>query len=599
MDLCSSEINIVDLLIVGAGPIGLITAIWFAKKNYNIVLIEQYGEQKNGKKGFNERHQQIALNPNSLKFIKNLDIVVWGEINRKGCMSIERSAFGSEDWINIPIYILQNIFMKEIRKYKIKILFNTKIESVKSFDPNANCRVLMITDKTICGVLPKLIVIADGRHDDKGTAKIFFDFPSASKVHLCTCGIIGMIIRDINEEKASVCLRNYSSGEYTSDLYKDVGLMHVRLLGNMSERYIALGIADDHHLDYFRKLDKNKIRQLLVEAYNKLRDQNMGEPEITEKDFSDYSKEAVHIVLDYRKETIKLFEGSTTIVSVEGDAARKTTFFSGSGLNTGYEALEKLFNFCEENEFILNNTNDPNFYLKIDQKLLEKDQECMNISLKLLQKGLQHISGANLMISHNINEDPIIYSIYPEEAEVPWFIRINGKNLIGEGGKVPSITFKWDNDFMITNKVIVYDNNTVGVKVPQNATNKVFISLQRFDEKITDCPVAFTVIKLSQIPIITDVYREDDWLSINGQHFKIKSYVIVKHYSHIVRAASGMIRDFSGNIKQVNDQYKIKSYCNSVSSLIFMPLNKLSGKIGFIVETENGVSKEFIKDFDI
>ena len=63
---------------------------------------------------------------------------------------------------------------------------------------------------------------------------------------------------------------------------------------------------------------------------------------MTEKDFSEYSKEAVHIVLDYRKETIKLFEGSTTIVSVEGDAARKTTFFSGSGLTTGFEALQKL-----------------------------------------------------------------------------------------------------------------------------------------------------------------------------------------------------------------------------------------------------------------
>ena len=605
MALSSAEINTVDLLIVGAGPIGLVTALWFAKKNYTVVLIEKYCET-NERKAFNSRHQQIGLNPNSLKFLKKLDIVVWGEINRKGCMS--------DDWINIPIYILQNILMKEIKKHPVHLLFDTKIESVTAFNANSNCRIVMIKETTLVCVLPKLVVIADGRHDDQGTCK-FFNFPSASKVHLCTCGIIGMIVRDI-EEKASVCLTNYSSSEYVSETNKDLGLLHVRLLGNMNERYIALGIADDQHLEKFKTLDKNKIKFLLVEAYNKLRDRNMGEPEITEKDFTEYSKEAVHIVLDYRKETIKLFEGSTTIVSVEGDAARKTTFFSGSGLNSGYEALEKFFEFCEENPL----NNDSNI-LKIDHKLLQKDQACMNISLKLLQKGLQHISGKCDMIvetNHNINDDPMIYSIYPEEAEVPWFIRINGKNLIGEGGKVPSLTFTWQDDIInhiITNQVTVYDNNTIGVKMPMNVKNKVSISLKRFDDKVADCPIAFTVVKLAEIPMITDVYREDDWLSINGKNFKIKSYVIVKHYSHIVRAASGMIRYFTGiedpplagiedpplagNIKEVNNQYKIKSYCNSVSSLIFMPLNKLSGKIGFIVETETGMSKEFIKDFDL
>ena len=597
MDLSLAEINIIDLLIVGAGPVGLVTALWFAKKNYHIVLIEQYSEIKNTKRGFNERHQQIGLNPTSLKFIKTLDIAVWGEINRKGCASIERSASGSDDWINIPIYILQNLLIKEIKKYNVKICFDTKIESVTSFNPKSNCRVLMIQGDKVIGVLPKLVVIADGRHDDKGTAKLFFDFPSASKVHLCTCGIIGMIVREMNEEKAAVCLRNYSSAEYTSDFNKEVGMMHVRLLGNMRERYIALGIAEEQHLAKFMALDKNVIKTLLVEAYNKLRDINMGEPEMTEKDFSEYSKKAVHIVLDYRKETIKLFEGSTTIVSVEGDAARKTTFFSGSGLNTGFEALQKLFDFCEENE--LDNVNDPNFFLKIDQKLLEKDQACLNISLKLLQKGLQHISGNhNLCSSININDDPVIYSIFPEEAEVPWFIRINGKNLIGEGGKVPSLTFTWNNESLTTNKVIVYDNNTIGVKMPQQVTDNVSISLQRFDEKMAISPIEFKVIKLSELPVITNINREEDWLSISGKHFKIKSYVIVNHYSPLIRAASGMLRDFKGNVK-INNEYKIKSYCNSVNSLIFMPVNQLLGKIGFMVETENGISNEFIVDFDI
>ena len=225
---------------------------------------------------FNERHQQIGLNPTSLKFIKSLDIAVWGEINRKGCMN--------DDWINIPIYILQNLLMKEIKKYNVKICFDTKIESVTcqrrifdtSFNPKSNCRVLMIKEDKVIGVLPKLVVIANGRHDDKDTSKLFFDFPSASKVHLCTCGIMGMIVREMNEEKAAVCLRNYSSAEYTSDINKEVGMMHVRLLGNMKERYILLGIAKDHHLANFMTLDKNSIRLLLVEAYNKLRDKNMG-----------------------------------------------------------------------------------------------------------------------------------------------------------------------------------------------------------------------------------------------------------------------------------------------------------------------------------
>ncbi len=145
----------------------------------------------------------------------------------------------------------------------------------------------------------------------------------------------------------------------------------------------------------------------------------MGEPEI--ENFTNFSKSPIQIVLDYRKETIKLIEGSTTIVSIEGDAARKTTFFSGSGLNTGYKALSKLFDFCKE-DFIRNTTSCP---LLLDQKLLEKDQNCMKISYDLLIKGIYYIDNKHINSPNKTDQvfepsdstNPQIYSINPKEGQ--------------------------------------------------------------------------------------------------------------------------------------------------------------------------------------
>ena len=123
MDVLScSDVNSIDVLIVGGGPVGLATLLWFAKRNYNVVLVEQFCEVKTlNKRAFNERHHQVGLNAQTLSFIKDLDIIVWGEVRRKGCPD--------SDWINIPIYILQNIFIREIKNYSnAKILFDTKIE---------------------------------------------------------------------------------------------------------------------------------------------------------------------------------------------------------------------------------------------------------------------------------------------------------------------------------------------------------------------------------------------------------------------------------------------------------------------------------------
>ena len=577
-ELSYSSVNNIDVLIIGSGPIGLTATLWFIKNGYKVILTEQHGEVKSSnRRAFNERHQQVGLDADTVKFLKDLDIIIWGEIKRKGCVDA--------DWINIPIYILQNILIKEIRTYKnAKILFDTKIESVNCFDPKSNCRIFLINDtiptSTIYGLSPRLVVIADGRHDDKGAAKQFFNFSSACRVHLSTYGIVGMLERNVSDESGSICLKNFSSDSYLSESHSELGHMYIRLLGNMKERYVALGLGDAQDAENFLALNSNQIRFLLVEAYNQKRDRAMGEPEIGNNDFSECSRTPIPIILDYRKETIKLLEGSSTIVSIEGDAARKTTFFSGSGLNSGYKALLKLFNFCRENgSLIFDNLGDPNSLLTIDQKLLEKDQDCMHISLQLLIKGLNYIRSKehSSESASLIDDEPIIHSISPTEGEVPWFIHINGSNLIGVGGKPPTCIFEWDNGIFTTNDIIVYDNNTIGVRIPRTAENKVSILLKRFDSKTAISPVQFSVIKLLDPPEIINIHKQDEWLCIEGQNFKVPSYV---------------------TLKDAQSETRIKAYCNSVSSLVFAPDHQLSGKISFIVETNNGSSQEFTKDFD-
>lgn len=583
-ELSSSTINAIDVLIVGAGPIGLAASLWFCKKNYSVILIEQYTNVKTStKRAFNERHQQVGLNPDSLNFIKNLDVTIWGEIKRKGC--------NDTDWINIPLYILQNIFFKEIRNYKnVTTLFDIRVESVYCTDSKENCRIVLVSNDILYGVSPKFIIIADGKHDDKGTANKFFNFSVASKVNLSTYGIVGMIERNVDNKKSSICLKNYSYNSYVSELIPDLGAMYVRLLGNMKERYIALGLGDYNNTEKFKTLNSNQIRSLLIEAYNRLRDKTMGELEIKETDFSDYSKTPISIVLDYRKETIKFFEGSSTIVSVEGDAARKTTFFSGSGLNTGYKALQKTFDFCHNNENCIfrknnelsdgrsrENVNDFN-YILIDQTLLKKDQECTHISLELLTKGINYIGYNNHLITSDnqlSDTDPVIYSISPNEGEIPWFIHINGDNLVSQGSK-SSCVLEWDGTIYQTEKIIIYNNQMIGVKIPKNAKNLVSITIRRFDGKSAISPIKYKIIEITEKPEIINVHKKDGWLCIEGKNFKAPLFVTVK----------------STQIEE-----KIKAYCNSPTSLIFTPTSDLFGNISFIVDTPNGSSNEF-KDFD-
>ena len=573
-----SQINDIDILIVGAGPVGLATMLWFAKRKYKVLLVEQLAEIKNGKSAFNERHQQVGLNSETLCFLKNLDIIVWGEITRIGC--------ADGDWINIPIYMLQNIFVKQLKTYPAcKILFDTKIEAVTCFDPHVNCRVLLFKNNSsfmVYGVSPRLIVIADGKHDDRGTAKTFFNFSSASKVHLSTFGIVGMLERPVDNSNGSICLKNVSTDNYISESKPELGPMYIRLLGTMRERYVALGLGSIEQTNKFLALTPIEIKNLLIEAYNLHCDRLMGEFEI--ENFTQCSTVPIPIVLDYRKETIKLLEGSATIVSIEGDAARKTTFFSGSGLNSGYKALATLFNFCLNNEtLVFGDARHSNYLLTLDQKLLQKDQECMHISYDLLLKGLtyvgnKHSCSASLCSTCPTNDLSIIESITPSEGEVPWFIHIKGRNLIGNGGKPPTCIFEWQGAMVSTTNVIVYNSDTVGVKVPGKAFNKVSIKLKRYDGRVVESPIDFQVLKLTDIPQINNIHMEDEWICLEGNNFSISSHVLVK---------------------DAQTEHTFKAYCNSVNSLTLSSSQVLAlkGPLTFVVETDNGKSVEFKKEF--
>lgn len=571
--------NYTDVFIIGAGPVGLAAALWFSKNKYKVVLIEQYRETIGGyTRSFNERHQQIGLNPDSLTFLQKLDIVVWGEIKRKGCID--------GDWINLPIYILQNILVKEIKNYpSSQILFDTKIESVTCVANGKPCRILVITNQeeqqpAVLGICPKMVIVADGKQDDKGTAKQFFGFSSACKVQSSSYGIVGMMIR--NPTGGSFCLTNYSSDTYFSNHRKDLGPMYIRLLGDMKERYIALGLSDQHQSTKFLSLSGDQIRDLLIEAYNRHRDTVRGESRIGTEDFSEYSKTPIPIVLDYRKETIRLLECSSTIVSVEGDAARKTTFFSGSGLNSGFAALEELFSFCQGNySLVFDTTADPNKLLVVDQKLLEKDRACMQISLDLLIKGLNYINhpgekpNPRPKSARKPSNDlqPSIQTISPSEGEVPWFIYLHGTNLLARGGTPPVCHFDWESGTATTANITVYDNNKIGVKIPPEAQGKVIISIERADGKIAICPIQFMVVKVKNPPEITNIIKENDWLRITGKNFTVPTYV---------------------TIRDGRTEEKVKAYCNSINSLVFTPGHSLSGKIGFVVHTPLGSSKEYI-----
>lgn len=363
----------IDVLVVGAGPVGLIASLFFSLRGYSVVLIEQLSCDKTKQRCFNERHQQVGLDPQSLNFLNKHFPDIYKEIIKASCPDSE--------WITISIKTLQNLLYSETKKIdNLQVIFNSQVESVTAPRSGDNARVIVVedsdpgpSDDRIYAFYPELVVVCDGKHDGTGTAKRFFNFPSASRVTLSSSGIIGMIKRDTTDK---TCLHNFSKDGFMTS----IGPMHVRLLGSLQERYIALGSASGEVDKALNSLKPEEIEKLLIKTYNELKDEQ--EPYLEK--FDEVSKKPISIILDYRKETIKLFEGSNTIVSVEGDAARKTTFFSGSGLNSAWKALDKLFSFCtKHSDLIFDNDN----LLRIDEILLEKDQECLEISMELLRKG--------------------------------------------------------------------------------------------------------------------------------------------------------------------------------------------------------------------
>lgn len=546
----SSPVNQVDVFIVGAGPVGLLAALHFAKQHLSVVLIEQYSETKEkGKRAVNERHQQVGLSPESLTLIKNIDIVAWGEIKNQGT--------SDGDWINICLYQIQDVLLKELKTIGgCQILFNTTIDSVVSTGIDKMCRVVVSNGVIVTALEPKLVVCCDGKHEN-GMAQKYFNFGCPSKVQLSSYAIIGMMERDDN--LSTVCLQNYSNN-YQSKQRPELGEFHLRLLGNSKERYVALGVSDCNHNSSFKSLTASEIKSLLIEAYNENRDLAMGEPEFT--NFSSYSTTPIPIVLDYRKESIKILENSKTIVAIAGDSVRKVHFMTGSGLNSGYRGLECLFKFVSQNMFGVVNDD-----AILDYKLLKVDKACLEISLEVLTKGIHFITRTTVPVPQG---EPEIYSISPAEAEVPWLIKIIGSNL--SDGKPVSVTFTDAQQKVTTSVVTIYSPNEIGVKVPRQMTGSVKITVIRGDTEIQS-PIEFKVLSITDRPTITNIIKEDDWLCVEGSGFKKPCFVIF------------------------GDQ-KIKAYCNSSTSLLFTPPATLGKQVDIKVETINGQSEVYTKRMD-
>src|SRR5881409_825340 len=116
MALLTSPMNKTDVLIVGAGPIALAASNFFAKKGKSVVIIEKLNDVKTAtQRSFMDRHHQIGLNPESLAFLKNLDIVVWGQIDSQSC--------SDGNWKNLPIFMIQQILFKALKNYSDRVHF--------------------------------------------------------------------------------------------------------------------------------------------------------------------------------------------------------------------------------------------------------------------------------------------------------------------------------------------------------------------------------------------------------------------------------------------------------------------------------------------
>ena len=313
-----------DVVIIGAGLIGLLTALTLSKKRLNVAIIDKF-QFSNNNHLLDLRTTAIA--EGSKNFLDTLEI--WKKLKIyaspiKKIMVVDRKKFNNIDFINPKEksflgYIIENKYIKKIfidellSKHNIKFFENEDLQTIE----NTNDSIIARTAKN--SFISQILIAADGKNSfvRKITKTNFFEKKYKYK------SFVANIVHEKNHDNIAYEI-----------FYKSGPLAILPMVKNKKNKFCSSIVwsHDSQYVDSLAKISEDYLKLILDEKIKKY----IGKTKkiLNKKSFSF----SAHINTS--------FYGNRLIFI--GDAAHSIHPIAGQGWNLGVRDIEKLLDSINE-----------------------------------------------------------------------------------------------------------------------------------------------------------------------------------------------------------------------------------------------------------
>ncbi|XP_042293701.1 uncharacterized protein LOC121914377 [Sceloporus undulatus] len=321
------------VLVVGAGPVGLSAALvaLASGKVREVTLLEERPRE-----ALLCRPQQVSLEPRSLRFLRRLGLDLRrleGAWHQQRCFSTRLGAL-QEQLLRL---LLRRSRKSQSSSSRLCLRLGTKFseEFIKmNFTPN----------------WPNIIIVADGSCGESST---ILGISPEYTVESCNAyGANAVIERPDQRQVPTPEIRAHNLYFDLSAYGMDMSALrkespapgfHLKIYGTFRNRYLALACpASDSKIVRFLRHTLNSaiMKNIFHQAFNAYKMDI--EPRVNELTLHriQCSDRLFEIMLSHRRVTAALIEGSNTVVTIEGEAARVLNFDTGCGVNLGLRGLE-------------------------------------------------------------------------------------------------------------------------------------------------------------------------------------------------------------------------------------------------------------------
>jgi len=292
-----------DVIIVGGGPIGQLTSIVLKKLGVeNVHILE--------KRTADTRTNIVSLRPPAIQLLRDLEVYksLFDTTSGKGKIY-------KIDSIELGFIAIRDL-QKELQEFASSLsVSNTRAEVTNCVLEGKKCKVMYSSETQLCD----LLVAADGAHSST-REKLGIKFISKSPTGY------GMTWVGNNPNH---------SPKYFNETWKNY---EIRIFATKLQIYVAIGCGKSDCKEFLSKFGDNakERSQIFTEV---LRKNYLEISEIPSPNFLHYQ------ICTADKYALVNSDGACAVLI--GDAARTTSFFSGSGINVGINSIEHLEKFVK------------------------------------------------------------------------------------------------------------------------------------------------------------------------------------------------------------------------------------------------------------